>query len=271
MIHKTLGAGVLALGITAIAVTVEDRLPCNPVFGLSAQAAELAKATISIPEPPASLSLPEALARAMRESPEVKVAESELARAEAEAASQALWPLRSLSANVSIVRQLNGGGLGLAPGQTPGAVGFGGPTAGAYLTMNVGELIGGAFMMRSAQARIRTSQENVRLVKLQVATGVVEAYSVWSTQKALLALRQDAIKASQSDVVVLERLFGRGGANINDLLKARLAVNQSQLDLLTAEGEYRLAWTTLLQRMGDAAWLEPRAAKVGTSAQAGER
>lgn len=221
-----------------------------------------ALAAVVIPEPPAELSLEDALTRAMKSSPEVKTAESELARAEAEAGSQALWPLRSVSANVSIVRQLDGSALGLAPGQTPGAVGFGGPTAGAYLTFNLGELIGGAFMMRAAHARLVSAQENVRLVKLQVATGVTEAHAAWSAQSKLLSLRREAIKASQSDVVVLERLFGRGGANINDLLKARLALSQSQVDLLTAEGEYNRAWTTLLQRMGDSAWLESAKAAI---------
>jgi outer membrane protein TolC len=211
---------------------------------------------IALPAPPASLSLSEALARAMRDSPEVRIAEAELMRAEAEAKNQALWPLRSVTANVSIVRQLNGAGSGLAPGQAPGAVGFGGPTAGAYLTMNVGELIGGMHMMRAASARVTTARENVRLVKLQVATGLTEAYAAWSAQKKLMALRQEAIKASQSDVVALERLFGRGGASLNDLLKARLAFSQSQVDLLTAEGDYNRAWTTLLQRMGDSGWLE---------------
>ncbi len=250
MIRKTLMA--LALGFPLLGA---------PMLSAEAWAAE----RVIIPTPPANLSLEEALARAMRESPEVKVAESELARAQAEAGSQALWPLRSLTANVSIVRQLDGSGLGLAPGQTPGAIGFGGPTAGAYLNLNVGELIGGAFMMRAAHARMVTAEENLRLVKLQVATGVTEAYAAWSAQKKLMALRQEAIKASQSDVVVLERLFGRGGANINDLLKARLAVSQSQVDLLTAEGEYNRAWTTLLQRMGQSAWLEPqRQAPTGT-------
>lgn len=238
MLRKSLMAGALSLALT----------------GLPALAAE----RVALPEPPANLTLEEALARAMQDSPEVKVAESELIRARAEMRSQALWPLRSVTANVSIVRQLNGPGGGLAPGQTPGAVGFGGPTAGAYLTMNVGELIGGAFMLRAAQARRQVAEENLRLVKLQVATGVTEAYAAWSAQKQLMALRREAIKASQSDVVVLERLFGRGGASINDLLKARLAVSQSQMDLLTAEGEYQRAWTTLLQRMGDSAWLDAR-------------
>lgn len=247
MIRKTLMAGVLAWAIPA--------------------SGALAAPAVVIPEPPANLSLEEAISRAMRESPEVKVAESELTRARSEAGSQAMWPLRSVTANVSIVRQIDGSGLGLAPGQTPGSVGFGGPTAGAYLNLNVGELVGGAFMMRAAQARVTTAEENLRLVKLQVASGVTEAYAAWSAQTKLMALRKEAIKASQSDVLVLERLFGRGGANINDLIKARLAVSQSQVDLLTAEGEYNRAWTTLLQRMGQSGWLE----KQGTPAKKGER
>lgn len=241
-----------------------------PLWGSQAFMAQAAP-TVVIPEPPANLSLEEALTRAMQESPEVKVAESELARAQAEAGSQAMWPLRSVTANVSIVRQLDGSGLGLAPGQTPGSVGFGGPTAGAYLNLNIGELIGGAFMMRAAHARMVTAEENLRLVKLQVATGVTEAYAAWSAQKKLMALRREAIKASQSDVVVLERLFGRGGANINDLLKARLAVSQSQVDLLTAEGEYNRAWTTLLQRMGQSTWLEKPTGKPIKTGNKGER
>jgi outer membrane protein TolC len=258
MIRKTLLAGVLALGF--------------PLLGPMGASPVRAAPSVVIPEPPATLTLEEALTRAMQESPEVKVAESDLARAQAEAGSQALWPLRSVTANVSIVRQLDGSGLGLAPGQTPGAVGFGGPTAGAYLTMNVGELIGGAFMMRAAHARVRTASENLRLVKLQVATGVTEAYAAFSAQKKLMALRREAIKASQSDVVVLERLFGRGGASINDLLKARLAVSQSQVDLLTAEGEYNQAWTTLLQRMGQSDWLDkPSGKPLGNAAKKGER
>lgn len=262
MIRKTLLAGVLALGFPMLGPTGAG--PLGPRVALAAP-------SVVIPEPPATLTLEEALTRAMRESPEVKVAESELARAQAEAGSQALWPLRSLTANVSIVRQLDGSGLGLAPGQTPGAVGFGGPTAGAYLTMNVGELIGGAFMMRAAHARMRTAEENLRLVKLQVATGVTEAYAAFSAQKKLMALRREAIKASQSDVVVLERLFGRGGASINDLLKARLAVSQSHVDLLTAEGEYNRAWTTLMQRMGQSDWLDKPSGKSLSAAQKGER
>lgn len=244
MIRKTLLVGVLAWALGGPA---------------------LAAPQVTIPAPPDDLSLEEAIAEAMRRSPEVKVAQSELARAEAEAGSQAMWPLRSLSANVSIVRRLDDAGGGLAPGQVPGMVGLGGQTAGAYLTMNIGELVGGAFMMRAAHARMVTAQENLRLVKLQVATGVTEAYAAWVAQKKLMALRQDAIKASQSDVVVLERLFGRGGANINDLLKARLALSQSQVDLLTAEGEYNRAWTTLLQRMGDSAWLD-KTTNSGTKA-----
>lgn len=260
MVPKRLLAGVLALGV-----------PFAPVGVLPAVAAEgAATRVVRIPDPPVGLTLEEALSRALRESAEVKVAESELARARAEARNQSLWPLRSVTANVSIVRQLNGGGLGLAPGQTPGAVGFGGPTAGAYLTMNVGDLIGGAFMLRAAQARVRVAEENLRQVKMQVATAVTEAYAAWSAQKKLLALRQEAIKASQSDVLVLERLFGRGSASINDLLKARLALSQSQADLLAAEGEVQRAWTTLLQRMGASSWLEGAAETRAESAKKGE-
>lgn len=243
MSRKTLGMGLLAATIWVFAAAE----------GASAKG-------IALPPPPANLTLSEALARAMRDSPEVQIAESELRRMEGEANSQALWPLRSVTANVSIVRQLNGGAQGLAPGQTPGAVGFGGPTAGAYLTMNVGELIGGLHLRQAALARVETARQNVRQVKLEVATGLTEAYAAWAAQKKLMALRQEAIKASQSDVVTLERLFGRGGASLNDLLRARLAYSQSQADLATAEGDYQRTWTALLQRMGDATWLEAGAA-----------
>lgn len=206
-----------------------------------------AHAGIPLPEPPEKLTLEEALESAMQNNPQIKAARAEVARWEGQAFAMSVWPLRAVSANVAMASQLPPGPGGITP-----------PTAGGYLTINVGDLIGGAGMARSALAQVDFAKENLRTIQLQVATAVTEAYSAWQTQSKLLALRQEAIRASKSDVVVVERLFGRGGANVNDLLKARLAVSQSQADLAQAEGEYSRACAALLQQMGDTAWLSKR-------------
>lgn len=196
-----------------------------------------------LPEPPAGLTLDQAIAKALANNPTLRASRAEISRAEGEAASTKLYPLRSLAANVGVNSVL------------PPQGGLPAPAGGAWVTLNLGDLLSTPAMMQSANARVEAARQNYRATQLAVVAATTEAYAAWITQQKLLALRQDAIKSSQSDVLVVQRLFGRGTATISDVMKARLAVSQSQADLVQAEGEYNRSWATLVQQMGDTAWL----------------
>lgn len=206
---------------------------------------------LGLPEPPAALTLDQAIAKALANNPQLRQARAELSRAEAEADVAKLYPLRTVSANVglnTVVPPANGVPL---------------PAAGAYLTMNLGDFLSTPMVIKGSEARLQAAREGVRQASLQVVTTTTEAFAGWLSQQKLLALRQEAIRSTESDVLVVQRLFGKGNASISEVMKARLAVSQSQADLVTAEGAYNRAWAILIQQMGDTEWLEkqPQTAK----------
>lgn len=204
---------------------------------------------VRLPEPPAGLTLDQAIEKALANNPALKAARADVQRAEGEAASTQLYPLRSLAANIGLNSTV------------PPQGGLPAPAAGAWVTLNLGDLLSTPAVMQSANARVEAARQNYRAAQLAVVRGTTEAYAAWITQQKLMALRQDAIKSSQSDVMVIQRLFGRGTATISDVLKARLAVSQTQADLVQAEGEYNRSWATLVQQMGDTSWLTNTKAK----------
>lgn len=206
-------------------------------------------AAMGLPEPPAGLTLDQALDKALNNNPALAAARADVSRAEGEAAITRLYPLRSLAANVGLNSTVP------PQGALPA------PAAGAWVTLNLGDLLSTPAAMQSADARVEAARQNYRAAQLAVVRTTTEAYAAWITQQKLMALRQDAIKSSQSDVTVVQRLFGRGTATISDVLKARLAVSQSQADLVAAEGEYNRSWATLVQQMGDTSWLAGSKAK----------
>lgn len=225
------------------------RLPLALALGASLTLVAGPAKALGLPEPPAGLTLDQAIEKAMANNPALLAARAEVSRAEGEAATTKLYPLRSLAANVGL--NTNVPPQGAIPA----------PVAGAWVTLNLGDLLSTPAMMQQANARVEAARQNYRAAQLAVVATVTEAYAAWITQQKLLALRQDAIKSSQSDVLVIQRLFGRGTATISDVLKARLAVNQSQVDLVQAEGNYNRAWATLVQQMGDSSWLSGNKAK----------
>lgn len=196
---------------------------------------------ISLPEPPDGLNLERALDVAMAHNPQLLAAKADLKRVEAEAAAMRLNPMRAVSANVGMNSTFNG---------------LPAPAIGAYLTWNLGEWLSMGANADGAEARVEAARQALRATTLQVVLTTTAAHAAWETQQKLLGLRQAAIKASQSDQLVVERLFGKGTASINDLMKARLASSQSQVDLAQSEGEYRKAWSALLAQMGKTDWVE---------------
>ncbi len=202
-----------------------------------------------LPEPPAGLTLDQAIAKALANNPTIKAAKAEVDRAEGESATTKLYPLRGVAANIGMNTTV------------PPAGAIPAPAAGAWVTLNLGDLLSTPAQVQAANARLEAARQNLRATQLAVVAATTEAYAAWITQQKLLALRSDAIKSSQSDVLVVQRLFGRGTATISDVMKARLAVSQSQADLVQAEGEYNRSWATLVQQMGDTAWLANSKAK----------
>ncbi|MNY11047.1 Outer membrane efflux protein [compost metagenome] len=130
------------------------------------------------------------------------------------------------------------------------------PAAGAYVTMNLGDFLSTPMVIKGSEARVQAAREGVRQVSLQVVASTTEAYAGWLSQQKLLALRHEAIRSTESDVLVVQRLFGKGNASISEVMKARLAVSQSQADLVASEGAYNRAWAILVQQMGDTEWLD---------------
>lgn len=198
---------------------------------------------MALPEPPENLSLEHALDEAMIHNPQLLASKADLKRVEAEAAATRLNPLRSVSANV---------------GMTSAFTGLPAPALGAYLTWNLGEWLSMGANSSGADARVEAARQALRATTLQIVLNTTAAHAAWETQQKLLGLRQAAIKSSQSDQLVVERLFGKGTASINDLMKARLASSQTQVDLAQSEGEYRKAWSALLAQMGKTDWAEPK-------------
>lgn len=221
------------------------------VAGAMIAAAPLSALAQGLPEPPAVLTLDQAIAKALVNNPQLRQARAEMARAEAEADVAKLYPLRTLSANVGLNTVV------------PPANGLPLPAAGAYVTMNLGDFLSTPMVIKGSEARVQAAREGVRQASLQVVATTTEAYAGWLSQQKLLALRQEAIRSTESDVLVVQRLFGKGNASISEVMKARLAVSQSQADLVAAEGAYKRAWAILIQQMGDTEWLEkkPKTAK----------
>ncbi|HEY9898614.1 MAG TPA: TolC family protein [Pantanalinema sp.] len=206
----------------------------------------LAALAQALPEPPADLTLDQAITKALANNPQLRAARAELSRAEAEADVAKLYPLRSVSANVGVNTVV------------PPANGLPLPAAGAYVTMNLGDFLSTPLVLKGSEARLQAAREGVRQVSLQVVASTTEAYAGWLSQQKLLVLRQEAIRSTESDVMVVQRLFGKGNASISEVMKARLAVSQSQADLVASEGAYNRAWAILVQQMGDTDWLEKR-------------
>lgn len=201
-----------------------------------------------LPEPPSTLTLDQAIARALAHNPQILEAEAQVHAAEAGSRTAKLSPLRSASANFAF--------------NTPFMPNTGGymPGSGAYLTLNLGDILSTPFTMQAADAQLDGARQALRQTQLQVVSATTEAYSAWITQQKMLALKKDAIQASQSDSMVIQRLFGRGTATISDVMKARLGVSQSQAELVEAEGQYNKTWAALVAQMGDTSFLDHRRA-----------
>lgn len=225
------------------------RFPLALALALSLTTMALPAVAQGLPEPPAGLTLDKAIEKALANNPTLRAAKAEVDRAAGEAATAKLYPLRSLAANVGVNSTL------------PPQGGIPAPAGGAWVTLNLGDLLSTPAVIQSADARVEAARQNFRAAQLAVVAATTEAYAAWITQQKLLALRQDAIKSSQSDVLVVQRLFGRGTATISDVMKARLAVSQSQADLVQAEGLYNKTWATLVQQMGETGWLSAKTSK----------
>lgn len=201
---------------------------------------------MGLPEPPSHLTLDQAIAHALEHNPQILAARADVARADLEVASARLSPLRTVSANIGLNTLIGTNG------------GLPAPAGGAYLSINLGDLLATPLVMAGAGTRLTAAKEGLRLTILQVVAATTGAFGTWNSQQRLLALRNEAIRSSQSEVVVTERLFGKGNATLNDLMKARLAASQSMVDLAAAEGEAQRAWALLLVQMGESDWLEPQ-------------
>lgn len=199
-------------------------------------------AALTLPEPPSNLSLEKALDAAMQHNPQLLGAKAELQRVEAEATAARFNPFRAVSANV---------------GLTSAFAGIPAPSLGGYISWNLGEWLSMPSTLSGVEARVEASRQALRATKLQVVLNTTASFAAWTIQQKLLGLRQAAIRAYQSDQVVVERLFGKGTASIGDLMKARLAFSQSQVDLAQSEGDYQKAWSALLAQMGDTEWTDP--------------
>lgn len=201
-------------------------------------------AAAGLPPMPTRLTLDQAFAAALERNPQILAARSEVARADLEVANARLSPLRTVSANVGLNTMIGTNG------------GVPAPAGGAYLSINLGDLLATPLVMQGAEHRLTAARENLRLTTLQVLAATTAAHAAWLAQQHLLALRTEAIKSNTAEVTVAERLFGKGTATFNELMRARLAVSQSQADLAATEGEVLRTWALLLVQMGDSKWYE---------------
>lgn len=193
-----------------------------------------------VPKEDTALSLDQAMDIAMKKNPQVLAAQQGVTTAEAQLSQQKNWLLRSITANI---------------GYNPNIGGFG-AQGGLGMAVNVGDLLNGPLQSRVAYSNVETAKQNLRQVRLAVAAQITATYADYTTQRQIAEIRQEAIKAAQNDVKVIERLFARGQASISDVTKVRLAVSQSRIDLSVSEGNLKKAWMALLQQMGETGWLD---------------
>ena len=218
--------------------------------------ATVAFATPAVALPaPRDITLDQALTSALRQSPLVKNAESDVARAEAEDKTSWGWALRSLGAYVGVAPP-----LGAGPGSWT-------TNAGINVTLNLGDLlIGGPAAMRDTRSRLEVARRNLERVKLDVAAHVAGAHAAYTASRQILELRRKAEEAADQEQQAMHRQFARGSTTGTDLRRAQLAWNQAAADVATAQSEVHRTWAALLAVMGDGSWLEKQA-RGGVTAQ----
>lgn len=217
----------------------------------------LADAKPALPAEPANFTLDVALAKAMRNNPNIQAAEARLRQAQLEKENQDLWWARTLRANVNYAPfGGNGGGVTITPDGTVL------PTAAIGVGMNLGDVLAGPKNSARAEQAIVIAEADLKKTMLEVASNVTAAYQEYQAAKQVASFSGDMVEAAEADVKIAERQFARGNSAVNSLLGARLAVQRVRADQVTTSGNVATAWTNLLNLMGDKAWLPGESASA---------
>jgi outer membrane protein TolC len=211
----------------------------------------LAEAKAALPAEPANFTLEVALARAMRNNPNIQAAEARLKQAQLEKENQDLWWARTIRANANYTPF--GGNYGGQAAVTPDGLVL--PTAAIGVGVNLGEILAGPKNSARAEQTIIIAEADLKRTMLEVASNVTAAYQEYQTAKQLTSFSGDMVEAAETDVKIAERQFARGTTAVNSLLGARLAVQRVRADQFTTTGNVAKSWTNLLNLMGDPGWL----------------
>lgn len=207
----------------------------------------MAEARQALPAEPENFTLQVALQRAMRHNPNIEAAEARLRQAQIEKESQDLWWARTMRANANYA-PFGGNQFGA---NTVTADGMVLPTAVVGVGINLGELLAGPKQSERAAQAVRIAEADLKRTTLEVAAQVTAAYQEYQAAKQMVTFAGDMVQTAEADMRIAERQFARGGAAVNGLLGARLAVQRVRADSVQLQGTVATTWTNLLSVMGD--------------------
>lgn len=223
------------------------KLLAATLMGMMVLTAGPAEARGGLPAEPTGFTLEVALARAVRNNPNIQMAEARVAQAKLEKEAQDLWWARTVrgTANYNV--------LGQQPGQVAAITADGAilPTAAIGVGFNLGELLAGPKNAGVAQQGVIIAEAELRRTTLDVANQVTTAYHEYQAAKLVSGWSGEAVDAAETDVKIMERQFARGTMMVNQLVGARLAVHRVKADTVNSSGNVVKSWANLLTLIGD--------------------
>ena len=186
-----------------------------------------------------TLTLEQAIARALQESPDIKTADADVRVAEGE-----LVRAKTLPYNPTV-----SGGIGphkdVAAGESAGTNEY---AASLEQTLEIAGQRGKR--IASAEARLAASQGRATFARQSVASRVRRAFYLAATARERLATTRDAERvAAELQVFAGDRLNLGAGTQL-ELNVSRAAAGRARSDRLIAERRFRLARTELAETMG---------------------
>lgn len=216
------------------------------LIGLLAWALGLVPAAASPAWAGPTLSLEDAVTRALRHNPRVEQARLRVEQARLDAATQAWWWARAVRTNVNV-------GLGGPGTPTVTAEGTLLPTAAVGLFVNLGDIVTAPLASTQAQQALQLAEADQRAARLEVTNQIAQAHAeheVACVQAGLAAL---AIEAAEAEWRVTERQFARGLVGAGALARARLARASARAEATRTASLQARAWAQLATLVADPA------------------
>ena len=209
-------------------------------MGLDADATlDIAAPRIEAPDAATEAAIRELVDYARATRPDLAAADAKLqaARAQVRAARAAGKPTVSLTASAGL------GNSYLLDTFTSGSIG---------VSVNIPIFDGhrNTYEIRSAEARVESSEAERDVLRSQVSLDVWKAYQSLATERTALANAEDLIKSALESENVARGRYRAGAGNLIDLLNAQSALASARFQLVRAQYNWHLAKASLASALG---------------------